>query len=85
MQQRFKKMQDNVHTLVDGPLKSAEAAFALERQELRGRVVVVEQENAVLKADIRGVGVNNVKQAVVTHVFSSCCVCALYGRSSVNL
>ncbi len=54
MQQRLKKMQENIHMLVDGPLKTAEATFELERSELRGRIVQLEQESAQLKAEHRG-------------------------------
>jgi hypothetical protein len=50
LQHRFKKMQENIQTLVDGPLRTAEATFELERGELRGRILLLEQVRAQLHA-----------------------------------
>ncbi len=66
LQQRFKKMQENIHQLVDGPLKSAEATFDVERRELRGRIMQLEQEAAQMKADIRGLSASELRAVDTT-------------------
>ena len=50
LQHRFKKMQENIQTLVDGPLRTAEATFELERGELRGRILLLEQVRVLPRA-----------------------------------
>ena len=61
-------MQDNIHGLVDAPLKAAEASFDVERRDLRNRIATLEQSNAQLKAEMRGVcALHSAKRWILVH------------------
>jgi hypothetical protein len=54
LQERLRRFQDNVRTLVDEPLKAAEAMFKREKAELNARLAAAEALSAKSQADSRG-------------------------------
>ncbi len=54
LQERLKKFQENVRSLVDEPLRAAEATFKKEKAELQQRLAAAETETAKHRQENRG-------------------------------